>query len=224
MSVTAASATGVSRMPRSIDVLDPDGTVRATLGTFAAREVSVVVPPGGGRISMGVPLGRDVEYTGAGDRIIVGTTDAYSLKHYGADGQLVRLIRSGQPRRLVDPSERDALFATMARNVRPATAQYQQQAMDAMPRYDTLPAFSTIWIDRSLNLWVREPGGFTAEAARWQVFGPDGAFVARAELPLGLELMDIGGDYVLGTVRDELGMERVRLYALGKGNATRGVP
>ena len=42
-------------------------------------------------------------------------------------------------------------------------------------------------------------------------------FVATIEIPRGIEIMDIGEDYLLGNVRDELGVERIRLYALEKG-------
>jgi hypothetical protein len=214
--VATERATGVSREPRTIDVLSADGAARATLGVFAGRESSAVIPPGGGYLGMGVPFGRGVEYMGAGDRIIVGTTDAYSLRHYDADGGLVRVIRSDQQRTLVDPAQRETMLATLSRNVRGSLAQYQQQALDAVPRYDTLPAFRSVWIDRTLNLWVQDEDGFSAETSRWQVFGSDGVFVARVELPRALEVRDIGEDYLLGTVRDELGIERVRLYRLEK--------
>jgi hypothetical protein len=211
--------TGVSREPRTVDVLNPDGTVRATLGVFPSREVSMVIPPGGGRVSMSVVFGRGVEYMGGGDRIVVGTTDAYSLRHYRADGELVRLIRSDQRRTLVDPAQRDARFEMLPRNGRGSLAQYQQQAIDQMPRYDTMPAFDRIWIDRSLNLWVQDDNGFISNEARWQVFDPDGVFLARVNMPVGFEVRDIGEDYVLGMVRDELGVERLRLYRLEKGPA-----
>jgi hypothetical protein len=208
--------TGVAREPRTVEVLGPDGLLRATVGTFPGREASIVIPPAG-RVSMGVLFGRGVQYAAAGDRIVVGTTDAFSIRQYGPGGELVRLIRSEQPRTLVDPAEREEMFARLPRNGRGSLAQYQQQAIAAMPRYDTLPAFSDLRLDGGLNLWVREASGFSAQVARWQVFGPDGLFVARVELPVGIEILEIGEDYLLGNVRDDLGVQRIRLYALEKG-------
>ena len=55
------------------------------------------------------------------------------------------------------------------------------------------------------------------EAARaWEVFGPDGRWVARLSAPR-LEIMEIGEGYVAGVYRDEADVEYVRVHALTRG-------
>jgi hypothetical protein len=82
-----------------------------------------------------------------------------------------------------------------------------------LPKHTTLPAFSGLMIDASGNLWVRDVEPRTS----WQVFGADGVLVAKLTLPEGFEIMDVGDDWILGTITDELGVERVRKYAIRKG-------
>lgn len=43
--------------------------------------------------------------------------------------------------------------------------------------------------------------------------------LARAELPDGLDPLEIGPDYVIGLRRDELDVELVEVYALRRGDA-----
>jgi hypothetical protein len=54
------------------------------------------------------------------------------------------------------------------------------------------------------------------EGARWTVLGPDGSLAATVQTPPGLYVLEIGEDYILGLVRDELDVESVRLYALDR--------
>lgn len=55
-----------------------------------------------------------------------------------------------------------------------------------------------------------------ATAALWSVFDATGTLRGEVEAPLGLEPYHIGDDFLLGTWRDELDVEFVRLYVLQK--------
>jgi hypothetical protein len=81
-----------------------------------------------------------------------------------------------------------------------------------------MPAHSgNLLVDAEDNLWVREyslPGEL---AFRWSVFDADGVFLGTLDVPEGLQLLDVGADRVLGSWRDDLGVEHVRMYELIKG-------
>jgi hypothetical protein len=47
-----------------------------------------------------------------------------------------------------------------------------------------------------------------------QVFDRDGLLIGRMEGPEGFEITDSGPDYILGVAKDDLDVERVRLYRL----------
>lgn len=46
------------------------------------------------------------------------------------------------------------------------------------------------------------------------MFDSDGVAEAMVDLPAGLEVQEIGQDYVRGLWRDELGVEYIRTYAI----------
>ena len=78
-------------------------------------------------------------------------------------------------------------------------------AWNALPLAESFPAISAIEVDLLDNLWVREynlPG--EEGRALWTVFDPDGLVLGLVETPPGLVIYEIGEDYILGKVSDEL--------------------
>jgi hypothetical protein len=215
-SPASVSAGGLARMPWSIDVLTPEGEVRVSLGVFPGSEGYAVVPPDGGYTGIGVPFGRDVAFAVGRDRIVVGTDDAFSFRHYDASGAVVRVIRLDQQSAPVDPAELESIIAGIRSRDIGRLTPYRDQALAEMPRHTTKPAFRSPLIDRDLNLWVRSYANSFPGSASWTVFDPEGKLVALVELPGILEVLDVTETQLLATVRDELGVERVRLYDLLK--------
>ena len=89
----------------------------------------------------------------------------------------------------------------------------------------TLPALKSIHLDAAGNLWVEPHSRHGAEVPPFQVYAPDGTWLGIVAVPPGLQLenrvglptgFEIGGDYILGVWRDELGVEYVRVYGLTK--------
>ncbi|WP_425153655.1 hypothetical protein [Candidatus Palauibacter sp.] len=76
---------------------------------------------------------------------------------------------------------------------------------------ESWPAFSEILSDRAGHLWVR---GY--RTAAWTVFDPEGRVQGLIETPPGLRIFEIGEDYLLGWVYDELGVEYVQLWSLSR--------
>jgi hypothetical protein len=50
----------------------------------------------------------------------------------------------------------------------------------------------------------------------WEIFEASGRFLGSLELPPRFEPFEIGGDYVLGVLKDELDIEHLQLLALTK--------
>ena len=77
-----------------------------------------------------------------------------------------------------------------------------------------MPAFTDFLPDSEGNLWVKRFHPPWEEGNRWGVFSRDGDFLGHVDMPIGLEVMDITTDHVLGVIRDDLDVERVELLAL----------
>lgn len=50
----------------------------------------------------------------------------------------------------------------------------------------------------------------------WDVFDPEGRWLGGIAMPVGLEVTEIGEDYILGIWKDDLDVAYVRMYELIK--------
>jgi hypothetical protein len=73
-----------------------------------------------------------------------------------------------------------------------------------------------IVVDEVDHVWVREFGTPEDEQAIWVVFDPNGVALGRVETPPGLEVYQIGADYILGGARDEFDVEGVQRWPLAR--------
>jgi hypothetical protein len=100
--------------------------------------------------------------------------------------------------------------------------QVLQRRLDE-PYTATLPSFFQLHVDPDGNLWAvqRRYGagddGRSSGMLDYFVFGPDGRHLGVIELPDNLQVYQIGTDYILGVVRDELEVQFVHLYEIEKG-------
>jgi hypothetical protein len=53
----------------------------------------------------------------------------------------------------------------------------------------------------------------------WTIFDRDGAVSGRVMAPQGFSVLEIGGDYILGVYRDDMGVEYLRQYSLQRPEA-----
>jgi hypothetical protein len=66
---------------------------------------------------------------------------------------------------------------------------------------------------------VRQPGHFSVvadEPAEWSVFDPDQVWLGCVTIPRGLEVYEIGSDYILWRATDEMEVERILVFELVK--------
>jgi hypothetical protein len=81
----------------------------------------------------------------------------------------------------------------------------------------TFPAHGPLRLDLDGNLWVQDypvPGSEVPH--RWSVFDPEGYWLGLVETPKHLTIREIGGDYMLGTTRDEPDVVYVVVHKLTK--------
>jgi len=202
---------GFYRTTAPVSLLDRDGTPIASLGVFPSSERL-----GNEHGSSPHPFGKTTVLAAGDEALYVGTADEFEIRVFDLTGTLLRLIRGPRrDRRITDDdvkAYRDARLAGVEPNRRPAI----EREIRDMPMPDEFPAYGGLRLDRQGFLWVQQWRRPRATDARWWVFDPTGRMLGTVVFPLALHLTEIGGDYVLGVVRDELGVERVRLYDLVK--------
>lgn len=212
---------GLSRPPTVVLLIAPGSGVADTIARLPGTERDIRIRQQDGRIA-GVEMrqvlfGRSSHLAVAADRIYAGANDTYEIGVYVPGAGLTRLIRRTRPNRpltqaIIDEVRRRNLENARDDNERRAIE--RQLAEAAFP--ETLPAFSDLEADAAGRLWVKD---YTTgdDENRWDVFEPDGRWLGTVVLPRGFNPTEIGEDYVLGIVRDDLGVERVRVHRIEKG-------
>jgi hypothetical protein len=83
------------------------------------------------------------------------------------------------------------------------------------------PAFVRLLIDEATRIWAEDFRADLASPRPWTVFDAQGRAIGRISTPAALTIEQIGRDFVLGWLRDELDVEHVQLYRLNRsGGAT----
>lgn len=225
--VSGGVSAGLQRRPLEVVRIIGTESIVESLGEFPGAEVFYEIEAEGSMravMAFPLPFGRTTAVAAAGRSVYVATNDDYEVRRFDADGVLERLVRrTDVPATVVtsDILERyvDAQYErTVAARPEqaPPRSRVRSQIFD-IPRVPTLPAYGEmLHVDAAGDLWVREftPPWQEDAPSQWAVFDPDGRWLGTVSTPAGLEVHEIGDDYVLGVARDELDVERVRLHRL----------
>jgi hypothetical protein len=164
-------------------------------------------------------FGRRTSVVGAGAGYYVGTGDRHEFALHDEEGRLTGLVRrAGEPVPLTDRDvaryRREALASEPDGD--DDSRRFWIRVLDGMPYPPTRPAHGLVRIDTQHNLWVESWAWPGTAREEWQVYDAAGRWLGPVSVPAGLEIFDIGPDYVLGVWRDELDVERVRLHRIEK--------
>jgi hypothetical protein len=191
------------------------GDAMDTLGVFPGREV--VLRSEDGRAVMSSPLfAHSTSAALISGSVFIGDQNRFEIGEYAPSGQLLRILRI--PSVSLDLTEDDverALADELAARPEGERAMWRSH-LEGMAVPATRPAYSRLLGDPEGNIWVgayaRDPGDVTS----WTVFDASGAWLGTVEMPDRFRALEIGSSWVLGTWRDDLDVEHVRLYELHK--------
>ncbi len=177
-----------------------DGSIAQRLGDIPSGEVFVTTSPNGGRGAAPRPLGRNASVGALDDVVVIGSADSAFVTVVRADG---RSSRHTLPITLRAPTkeEFDEAVNATASMVPAQMRQAMMQQLAGAPMPERLPAISALIPDTEGLMWIQTtpPGG---KAVDFLVMNSAGSVVARAQLPLGMTVFEIGKDYVLGSYTD----------------------
>jgi hypothetical protein len=221
--VTAARAVRQQSVDANVVVRDPVLFLRVleatvdTLASFPGR-AKTFAQLDGMQVILNVPLGRSTLHAFRGDRLFVGDNDAYEIKALRPDGSVALIVRMAHhPLPVAEDDYRRFIETELLAEVDDEDLRTTLERMFAnISLPETVPAFGWLIADTDGNLWVREHARPDDDANRWTVFGGDGAMIARVSLEPRFLPLQIGRDFLLGRWIDELGVEHVQMYSLGK--------
>jgi hypothetical protein len=214
-------AEGFNRNPAFYRSCNPDGSPGTDFGRKLGAEYELEFREFDGRPStriISIPFGKLPEAAVARDLFFLGEQDNFEIKVHRQTGELIRLIRlDREPEPVTEEYRRlhiEEQIVTYGLNENAARRTRRVVLEQPLPSH--FPAHDRLVVDGAGFLWVQEyrkPG--EGEAA-WLVFDPVGKLVARLNIPEGLNLLEIGLDYLLGVSKDELDVEYVQLFAVNR--------
>ena len=209
--------TGMVRREVEYAIAAPDGSLHAALGKYPASEWYIFADRG-----MAVypqPFRHSAVASVWGDLIIIGSNDLYEIRAYTPEGTVAKIVRREHEVRSPSQADVDAYLAEQyADETEQERAETIAELAD-MPLLEAFPAFGRVMTDSRDYLWVEEyqlPG---EPAPAWTVFDDAGRVLGLMELPADVRLFEIGEDYILGSVSDDLGIERVQLWPLARSES-----
>jgi hypothetical protein len=126
------------------------------------------------------------------------------------------IARVPESQRPLDPAEverlkQDRIGAVMGN---PQYRVLVQRAFEESSLPQVAPLVSAMKTDAKGNYWIAEFATFPDEVSEWVVFAETGRLLGRVVSPRGLVVHEIGSDWVLGVVHDDVGVQYVRRYPL----------
>ena len=204
-----------------VQLRDGEGRVRSSFGTHPGREPHRKNVDGRRWLFWKI-LGREPVWTPWGDRVAIGHTGRYEIKAFRADGTLERIVRRDHVPQAPAQADIEAdIEKGMPIHGLPE-AEANAVRTDWRPRYegvpvaDHLPAFRSIMTDMVAHLWVEEYESPANDfpTRLWTVFDPEGWVLGFFETPKDWRIYEIGEDYILVLVQDELEVETVQVWPL----------
>lgn len=165
-------------------------------------------------------FGGSRHVTSRGGLVYVGDRERYEIRVYDPAHGLVQVNRLDRPRRPVTDEVLEDYREFLSENIDdPDRLQRRLESMEGQPVADSIPWVSDVMVDAPGNILVREPGVSGQNSAVIGVFAPDGRWLGTVRLPPGLRPLEIGEDYVLGVLTDELDVPHLVRYGLERGAA-----
>ena len=199
-----------------VEAWDAEGRLLGALGAHAAHAPRVWTS---GFLHFET-FGWNLKLATWGELAIVTPSDRYEIRAFEPDGTLARIVRMEHVRRSPTGNHVEAYIEAAVSRAAVNRRQQLRRHHSAAPVAEYFPAFSSVLGDRLGHLWVEEfdVPGEGEEGEGWTVFDPGGHVLGMVETPEGLEIYEIGEDYLLGKVEDELGVDYIQLWALNRGD------
>lgn len=221
------TGTGTKRGTVTAAITPDSGGAARNVGDFKGQPRTYEVLGGDSRTELQFPPWFNM--AAAGDGYLATEGDSYSISAFDASGRLVRIIRLAREPRPVTDEVKSAHGRRLSERILAPGAPVEGGSPEAvlermlsLPYPSHLPTFFGLHVDPEGNIWaVQLPYGVgdegqAAERPGLFVFGGDGRHLGMVEMPARLSVFQIGADFVLGSVRDDLGVQYVHLYRIEK--------
>lgn len=195
------------------------GKITTPLGTFGGSERWGQTDTEGRLRGTGpLPLGRQPVIAIGRTQAYIGEADSFLVLVFGLDGKPRPPIRRPYSPVRTTPADISRYTIIDTAGLNPLLIKGHLRSLEQTKWPAVLPAYAELVVDSDDNLWVQRYPRAGEKVSHWAVFAPNGAEIARAELPLNLAVHEIGRDYILGVVPEPPdGVHHVEMFRLTRG-------
>lgn len=130
-------------------------------------------------------------------------------------GELERVHRLARARRLVTDDDVERFRENRRSTIDDTETRDRVLArIDRQPRADSFPSIQGLHIDQLGYIWVTEYSPPWEERGTTALFAAAGSWLGTLEMPREFRPLEIGEDYLLGVLTDELDVQHLVLYDL----------
>lgn len=206
----------IEQTPRDRSVVTPDHMKIGRFGEDGGMSVLLDTAFGMRRLASPLPFSPHFLAAMIGDTVFHTDGLDGAIHVVNPDGERVRVVHVpmdsvafGEARRRLEPE----LDSAAVRRIR---------ELHSVSGVDSVPTLAELLADGEGHLWAKryEPSTDSHWKLRsrtggeWLMLETDGNVVARVTIPAGVRLVEVAGGRIAGIARDELGVERVQVFAL----------
>ena len=220
--IAAPSREGPVTFQHLLLSVDPLGATWDTIGEFGLTQAYW-----DGREQVGYRFGVPGLVRAYGDGVLLATSADYEYRILDRSGVTQRIVRKATPFTPVQPEDVEALvenfldFMAQRAGITDQDLARFRVILEATPTAEQKPAYSSILVDSELNVWVEryrsaDPWGVppNPRSTTWDVFDPDGFWIATLEVPAAVLLLSVSAGRAYGVRIDELDVRHVVVYEI----------
>jgi hypothetical protein len=203
---------GMTRDTLTYALFDRAGAPKDTLGRYPGAEEFILTTSGMG-LRREVAFGRTSLASARGSHVVIGTNDTLRYDIFNAAGRRVQTHVGVMPPRR--PVKREDVKAADDAYLEGRPAQMQEiikRNLNEFPHRDTYPAYQDLTVGADGSIWLQTYATPGSKARQWTVYSASGKKIREVRSAWPLELLDVGADYAIGWMHDEMDVEQILLF------------
>ena len=195
-----------------------DGALIDTLTQLPGQKMSSSMSGSGSSMAIEllvVPFSAQPSATGSVHGVAVTGGGGYEVSFFDEAGELSQIARLGEVPTVRTDEHLEAYVRNSGGSERDeASIREMIERYQDLPMPQSLPAYTDLRFADTGELWARRYNQRGAAMARWDVFGADGGYLGRVEVPASFRIEEVSRGQLVGVSRDDLDVERVEVRDL----------
>ena len=206
--------------PATFVWFDLKAQTRDTISKFSGRDVYISLGLNELPTHLDIPFDIMPSAAIGRDGFFITAGEGPEIFEYDERGRMRRVIRLDEPVQRVTRQEfeRNAQRVSERSARTPSAVSVIKRVYMEMPIPRIKPVFKSLMVDKADWLWAELFQVDDDALAEWMVFDPARKARGIVTMPPGIEVHEIGHDYVLGRWVDDFSVEYVRRYRLKRTN------